>query len=149
MGYFARASGGAKNIYAVNCKMNSPNLDRVLRLKTSSSRGGIIENIFMKDIIVGAYKESAIHVNMFYEQPGNFMPTIRNIWVENLDVLDGGKYGIFVNAYKESPVQNLKKMNCNIRGVEKPIQADFVKGMQLINVTINGQTVVVPAEAKK
>ena len=142
-------SGGAKNIYAVNCKMNSPNLDRVLRLKTSSSRGGIIENIFMKDIIVGAYKESAIHVNMFYEQPGNFMPTIRNIWVENLDVLDGGKYGIFVNAYKESPVQNLKMMNCNIRGVEKPIQADFVKGMQLINVTINGQTVVVPAKAKK
>ena len=82
-------SGGAKNIYAINCKMNSPNLDRVLRLKTSSSRGGTIENIFMKDIEVGTFKEAAVSFNMYYEIPGNYMPTIRNVWVENLRLTEG------------------------------------------------------------
>src|SRR5690606_27625968 len=43
-------AGGARNIFAVNCRMDSENLDRILRIKTSSSRGGTIENIFMKDI---------------------------------------------------------------------------------------------------
>ncbi|MNL54102.1 hypothetical protein D3C87_1774050 [compost metagenome] len=76
---------------------------------------------------------------MFYEQPGNFMPVIRNIWVENLDVEEGGEYGIFVNAYKESPVQNLRLVNCNIRGVKTPVKTDHVKDFKLENVMINGK----------
>ncbi|MES2772802.1 MAG: glycoside hydrolase family 28 protein [Bacteroidota bacterium] len=132
-------SGGAKNIYAINCKMSSTNLDRILRIKTSSSRGGIIENVFMKDVKVGTYKDAAITCNMFYEQPGQFMPTIRNIWVENMDVEKGGNFGIFVNSYPESPVQNLHVVNCNIRGVKTPIKVDHVTGFILDNVSINGK----------
>ena len=82
-------------------------------------------------------------MNMFYEQPGKFMPVIRNIWVENMDVEKGGAFGIFVNAYKESPVLNLKVVNCDIRGVKTPIQVDHVKNFQLNNVMINGK----PAQA--
>ena len=137
-------SGGAKNIYAINCVMDSPNLDRILRIKTSSSRGGIIENVFMKDVKVGTYKDAAVTCNMFYEQPGNFMPTIRNIWVENLEVEKGGNFGVFVNAYKESPVQNLKMVNCNIKGVKTPMKIDYVTNMQFENVKINGQVVTAP-----
>ncbi len=134
-------SGGARNIFAINCIMDSPNLDRILRLKTSSSRGGTIENVFMKDIKVGAYADAAITCNMFYEKPGDFLPVIRNIWVENVDVEKGGDYGIFVNAYKESPVQNLRIINCNIRGVKTPMKIDYVKDLKLENVVINGQDV--------
>lgn len=132
-------AGGAKNIYAINCKMDSKNLDRVLRVKTSSSRGGIIENIFLKDITVGSYGESAIHFNMFYENSGNFMPVIRNIWIENMNVEKGGEYAIFVDAYKESPVTNLKIVNCNFKGVKQSFKVNHVKNMELKNVTINGQ----------
>jgi polygalacturonase len=136
-------SGGARNIYAIHCTMDSPNLDRVLRIKTSSSRGGIIENVFMKDVKVGTYKDAAVTCNMFYEAPGNFLPTIRNIWVENLEVAEGGKYGVFVNAYKSSPVQNLKLINCTINGVEIPTQIDYVKDMTFENVIINGVAALV------
>lgn len=132
-------SGGARNIYAINCVMDSPNLDRVLRLKTSSSRGGIIENVFMKNVKVGTYRDAAIHVNMFYENPGKFIPVIRNIWVENMDVARGGDFGIFVNAYKESPVQNLKVVNSTIAGVKTPVKIDFVKDMVTENVVVNGK----------
>jgi len=132
-------SGGAKNIYTINCTMSSPNLDRILRIKTSSNRGGIIENVFMKDIKVGTYRDAAISCNMFYEQPGNFMPTIRNVWVENMDVEKGGNFGIFVLAYPESPVANLHVVNCNIRGVKTPMKVDHVKNFTLDNVEINGK----------
>ena len=131
-------AGGASNIYAINCTMDSKDLDRVLRLKTSSSRGGIIENVFMKDIKVGTYKDAALSFNMFYETPGNFMPTIRNIWVENLDVERGGNFGVFVHAYPESPVQNLRVINSNIRGVKTPVEADHTSNMEFDNVKING-----------
>ncbi|MFT4061251.1 MAG: glycoside hydrolase family 28 protein [Edaphocola sp.] len=130
-------AGGAKNIYAVDCKMSSPDLNIVLRIKTSSSRGGIIQNIFLKDIAVGTYKEAAVSCDMFYEKPGNHIPTIRNVWVENLNASDGGKYGIFVHAYKESPVQHLQMHHCNIKGVQMPIKADNVKDMRLHEVRIN------------
>lgn len=131
-------SGGARNIFAINCIMDSPNLDRILRLKTSSSRGGVIENVFMKDIKVGAYRDAAVTCNMFYEQPGDFMPTIRNIWVENVDVEKGGAYGIFVNAYEQSPVEHLRIVNCNIRGVKTPMKINHVKNFKLEDVKING-----------
>ncbi|RZJ27692.1 MAG: glycoside hydrolase family 28 protein, partial [Chryseobacterium sp.] len=87
-------SGGAKNIFAQNLIMDSPNLDRILRLKTSSLRGGIIENVYMRNVEVGTYKEAAILCDMFYEKPGDFLPTIRNITVENLNIKKGGKFGL-------------------------------------------------------
>ena len=142
-------AGGAKNIYAINCKMSSPELDRVLRIKTSSSRGGIIENVFLKDIQAGTYKDAAITCNMFYENPGNYMPTIRNIWVENLDVSDGGNFALFVRAYKASPVQNLKLVNSDIRGVKTPLDINYVKDLDFQNVRINGQPYNLPDSLKR
>jgi len=135
-------AGGAKNIYAVNCKLSSPDLNMVIRFKTSSSRGGIIENVFLKDIEVGTFKEAAVHCTMFYEKAGNFIPTIRNIWIENLTAKDGGDYGVFVDAYKESPVQHLKLINCNINGVKTSLQVNHVKDMEFRKVTINNEPFV-------
>ncbi|PWG79039.1 glycoside hydrolase family 28 protein [Pararcticibacter amylolyticus] len=141
-------SGGARNIYSFNCIMDSPDLDRVLRIKTSSSRGGIIENVFMKDVKVGTYREAAVKCNMFYEKPGNFIPTIRNVWVENLEVEQGGTYGLLVSAYRESPVENLRMINCNIKGVKVPYKVDYVKGLKMENVVINGERMVLPDSIK-
>ncbi|HTN21423.1 MAG TPA: glycoside hydrolase family 28 protein [Pelobium sp.] len=132
-------SGGAKNIFAQNLKMDSPDLDRVLRIKTSSLRGGVIENVYLRNIEVGTYKEAAIRCNMFYEAEGDFIPTIRNIVVENMNVKKGGKYGVLVNAYEQSPVENLKLINCKIDGVEIPVKVDYTKNMVFENVIINGK----------
>ncbi|HLT86135.1 MAG TPA: glycoside hydrolase family 28 protein [Sphingobacterium sp.] len=134
-------SGGAKNIFAQNLKMDSPELDRILRIKTSSLRGGVIENIYMRNVEVGTYKEAAVLVDMFYENPGDFMPTVRNITVENLNVKQGGKFGVLINAYEESPAENIRIINSDIEDVDVPIQANYTKGMSFDNVTINGKLV--------
>jgi polygalacturonase len=131
-------SGGCRNVYALNCVMDSPELDRALRIKTSSGRGGVIENVYFKNVKVGTYKEAAVRVNMFYEAPGNYMPVVRNILVENLQVEDGGKYGILIRAYPESPVQNLKMVNCTINSVDQVAKVDHVENVTFENVVING-----------
>lgn len=138
-------AGGARNIFAINCTMDSPNLDRVLRIKTSSSRGGVIENIFMKDVKVGTFREAAVKCNMFYEKPGNHIPTIRNVWVENLVVEKGGQHALMVAAYPESPVSNLRMVNCKMDGIKEPFEVDHVKNLVFEKVIINGKMMDAPS----
>ncbi len=131
--------GGARNIYALNNTMDSKELDRALRIKTSSSRGGVIENVFFYNTQVGQYKEAAVRFNMFYEKPGNHIPTIRNIWVEKLNVSQGGKYAVLSAAYESSPVTNFTMIDCTINGVKEPYKVDQLKNVNLKNVKINGK----------
>jgi polygalacturonase len=135
-------AGGARNIYALNNVMDSPHLDRALRLKTSSSRGGTIENVFFYNTKVGQYKDAAVRFNMFYEKPGNHVPIIRNIWVENMTVTGGGRYGVLSAAYESSPVTNFTMVNCTINGVKELYKVDYMKNVHLKNVVMNGKEVV-------
>ncbi|MBT29990.1 MAG: glycoside hydrolase [Thalassobius sp.] len=136
----SEASGGVKNVFAENCKMDSPELDRVLRIKTSSKRGGVIENIFMRNVEVGQVREQVVRVNMFYEDPGEYMPTVRNIEVKNLTVKHGGKIGVLAEAYKESPIENIRLIDCTIDDVKVPYKLSNVEGLKFENVKINGET---------
>jgi len=45
-----------RNLFVENCVMDSPDLDRVVRIKTNSCRGGVIENIFVRNVEVGAVR---------------------------------------------------------------------------------------------
>jgi unsaturated rhamnogalacturonyl hydrolase len=47
--------------------MDSPNLDRVLRIKTNNCRGGVIENINVRNIRVGQCGEAVLKINLDYE----------------------------------------------------------------------------------
>jgi len=39
-------SGGVRNVFAENCRMDSPRLDIAIRIKKQRMRGGLLENIF-------------------------------------------------------------------------------------------------------
>jgi polygalacturonase len=132
-------SGGVKNVFAENCRMNSPLLDRALRIKTSSARGGITDGIYLRNISVGQVKEEAVLITMFYEDTGNYMPTIRNIEVQNMQVEKGGKTGIVVEGYAKMPVNNLRLINVNIKDVKTPYRLSNVNGLILNKVTVNGE----------
>ncbi|MBD8490594.1 glycoside hydrolase family 28 protein [Echinicola sp. CAU 1574] len=134
-------SGGVKNVFAENCEMNSPHLERALRIKTSSMRGGVIEDIYLRNITVGQISQQVIRVNMFYEDSGAYVPIVRNIRVENMEVMDGGKVGVLLEGYESSPVENVKLKNINIKHVEKDYEFSNVKGVSFNNVTINGKEI--------
>lgn len=134
-------SGGVRNVFAENCRMNSPILERVLRIKSSSARGGITENIYLRDITAGQVKEQAIMATMFYEDTGKYLPTFRNIHVENMQVRHGGQIGIVLEGYPESPVSDFYCNNVSIADVKASCYFSNVTGLHFDKVQINGETI--------
>lgn len=137
----SEVSGGVRNVFARNCKMNSPELERAIRIKTNSARGGTIENIYVKDIEVGQVKEQTIIATMIYEDTGDYMPTIRNIEVRNMTVEKGGKVGILLEGYAESPIKNVRFINVTIKGVKVPYQFKHATDIDATDLIINGKDV--------
>ncbi|WP_276381318.1 glycoside hydrolase family 28 protein [Flavobacterium sp. H4147] len=138
-------SAGVNNVFVENCVMDSPNLDRAIRIKTNSKRGGIIEDFFVRNLEVGTVKECVLKLNMFYNvygsQTGNFIPTIRNIHLENVNVKNGGKYSIWAEGYEQSPVENITLKNVKIEKVDSIYLLKNVKNLKFNNTYINGNKV--------
>lgn len=114
-------SGGCDNIFAEDCDMDSPNLDRVLRIKTNTCRGGINQNIFMRNIRVGQCKEAVMRINLVYEPneiaERGHIPTVRNVYMENV-TCKKSKYGILLNGLEESSqIYNINVKNCSFGGL--------------------------------
>jgi len=138
----SEVSGGARNIFAENCSMDSPNLDRAIRVKTNKVRGGKIENLFFRNIEVGEVKEAVFRVNMrypIYSDPDQFhMPTISNISIENV-TSKKSKYGILIDGYDDkNPVKDIILKNCRFDGVKKGNDIEFAANLSLDSVFING-----------
>ena len=87
----SEVSGGARNIYGENCVMDSPNLDRALRVKTNKVRGGRIERLFFRNIEVGEVKEAILRVNMRYpiysDTNQTYIPEVEHIRVGKCKLL--------------------------------------------------------------
>jgi unsaturated rhamnogalacturonyl hydrolase len=84
----SEVSGGCRNVFAEDCRMDSPNLERVLRLKSNAVRGGIIENIFMRNVSVGQVADAVLEIDFLYEEgaKGPYKPAARNVVMENISV---------------------------------------------------------------
>ncbi len=114
-------SGGFRNLFVENCYMDSPNLDRALRIKTSKCRGGIIENVFFRNVKVGQVRESVVHINQLYEPDekcnGSFPPIVRNVHVENV-VSEKSRFGVLINGLdSEANVHDVYINNCVFNNV--------------------------------
>ncbi|MDX6191782.1 glycoside hydrolase family 28 protein [Flavobacterium sp. Fl-318] len=138
-------SAGVNNVFVENCSMDSPNLDRAIRIKTNSKRGGTTEDIYVRNIEVGTVRECVLRATMTYNvyggQEGKFIPSIRNISLENIKVKNGGKYGILADGYKESPIQNITLKNVVIEKVDSLYSLKNVKNVNFLNTYINGKKV--------
>ena len=140
-------SGGCTNLFAHDCVMDSPNLDRVLRIKTNSCRGGVIENINVRNITVGQCGESVLKINLNYEPKeictrGNY-PTVRKVYMENV-TCQKSKYGVqIIGLDEDTYVYDINVKNCTFNGVEK---GNTITGktsdVNIENVMINGSLVI-------
>jgi polygalacturonase len=128
-------SGGVRNVFAERCTMDSPQLDRALRIKTNAVRGGTLENIHMRDVTVGQVAEAVIKVDFYYEEgdAGAFTPVVRNITVQNV-TCKRSRFGIWIRAYERSPASDITISDCIFENAAEPNVLDNVKNLSLINV---------------
>ena len=136
----SEVSGGVRDILTENCRMSNPNLERALRIKTNSYRGGVIENIGFRHVTVGEVKDAVIEVDYFYQEGegGPFVPVVRRIDVANV-TSQKSKHAIFMHGYKNSPVGGVTVSNCKFDNSAEGIHFENVEGVVLRNVTVNGK----------
>ncbi len=140
-------SGGFNNLFAENCIMDSPDLDRVVRIKTNSCRGGVIENIFCRNIEVGQCNEAVLKINLLYERKEacdhSFPPVVQDVYLENINCKES-KYGVFIEGYEDiCNIRNIEVKDCRWDGVKtgKNYLNGLYKNVRLGNVHINGNLV--------
>src|SRR5439155_26216698 len=103
----------ARNIFAERCRMDSPRLERALRIKTNSVRGGIIERVFMRDVTVGQVADAVVTVDFLYEEgdAGKYPPVVRNIDVRNVTSRKSN-HGLLLRGYRHAPITDVQLTNC-------------------------------------
>ncbi|WP_461451574.1 glycoside hydrolase family 28 protein [Mucilaginibacter sp.] len=117
-------SGGARNIFVSDCTFIGTDVG--LRFKTNRGRGGIVENIYIKNISMRNIVTDAILFDMYYmgKSPGDdgtgteatqipvteATPQFRNFYVDNV-VCDGAAKGLQVRGLPEMNIKNIHLQN--------------------------------------
>jgi polygalacturonase len=101
----SETAGGIKNVFAENCRFDSPDLDMALRFKTNPARGGYIENVHIRKGTVQTAK-FGIHMTLRYgssgARDGNNIPVMRNIDIRDCTFATLTKAPIFIEGYSEA-----------------------------------------------
>lgn len=129
-------SGGARDVFVEKCEMSSPELERGLRIKTNAMRGGVVENVFVRDVTIGEVG-NAIDVDMLYEEGANggFLPTVRNVRVERMTVAKAA-HALFLRALDGAPIRGLSVKDSAFRNVSKGTRIEGTVDVALENVTL-------------
>lgn len=116
-------SGGYRNLFVENCRMDSPDLDRVVRIKTSTCRGGLIENVFVRNVSVGQCREAVLRINLQYENRENchrgYTPTVRNVHLKNVNCEKSQLGVLIIGLEDDSHVSNISLEECRFNNVSK------------------------------
>jgi len=139
----SEGSGGIRNVFIDRCRMDSPNLQRALRLKTNSFRGGSYDNVYFTNITVGQVAESVIEVDFFYPEYANregrggpFTPSVSNVVVENVTSRTS-KRAVYLRGYENAPVSGVRMAHCAFGNVTGDDVIENVKALSLEDVKRN------------
>lgn len=145
-------SGGARNIHVSNCTFIGTDIG--LRFKTTRGRGGIVENIFIKDIYMKDIPGEAILFDMYYaardpialvgekrELPkvevrpvDETTPVFRNFHISNV-YCNGAEKAIFVRGLPEMHVKDIVLENIVIQA-NKGMDIQEATGITFKNVKV-------------
>ena len=114
-------SGSCSNVFVENCEMSSPDLTCALRLKSNAMRGGVLQNIFMRNVKVGRVSDSVLQIDFLYEEGtrGSFNPVARNIVMENIQGADIPRV-LNVRGFTGASIRGVRIYNSTFRQIKKP-----------------------------
>nr|WP_207428571.1 glycoside hydrolase family 28 protein [Pedobacter sp. SYSU D00535] len=145
-------SGGARNIYVSDCTFIGTDIG--LRFKTTRGRGGVVENIFIKNINMKDIPGEAILFDMYYaaidpvalagekrDAPKVVLlpvteetPQFKNIYISNV-VADGAEKAIFVRGLPEMNIHSLFLENMTLRA-KKGVEIEEAKNLYFKNIHV-------------
>jgi unsaturated rhamnogalacturonyl hydrolase len=153
----SECSGGIRNVFVENCTMDSPELDRALRFKTNAVRGGILENVFMRNVRIGLVGEAVLTIDLLYEEGarGDHMPVVRNVQLDNVTSSASPRV-LYIRGFDGAVIDGIRISNSTFNGVTETEVVQHAGSIALNNVTITPAKMVrglnsvpPPPEAKK
>jgi polygalacturonase len=116
-------SGSCSNVFVENCEMSSPNLVCALRLKSNAMRGGVLQNIFMRNVNVGVVKDSVLQIDFLYDEGTNgiYKPVARNVVMENITVAQTPRV-LNVRGFPAASISGVRIYNSTFKQIQKPDQ---------------------------
>lgn len=130
-------SGGVENILVEACEFRST--DRGLRIKSRRGRGGIVQNITLRDctmqdvicpFVINLYYGSKIRAEQrpFWEKTpypkDEGTPAVRGILAQNVQVTNAQACAAFFYGLPESPIENVCFENCTVTMASSPLPAE-------------------------
>ncbi len=117
----SETSAGCRNIFVEDCRMDSPTLGRVLRIKSNAARGGTIEDIYMRKITIGRVAESILTVDLLYEEgpKGNFPPVVRHVSIDHVQCPTCPRV-LWIQGFPAATVDDIVLSHSTFGGVQFP-----------------------------
>ena len=130
-------SGDCRNVFVEHCQMDSPNLDRALRFKSNARRGGLIENVHMRDVMVGRVSEAVLTIDFLYDTgaDGNYRPLLRNVSLERVQSKSSPRV-MWIVGFPGVTIENIRFSDCVFRGVEATEVMNHAGSVSFMNTTI-------------
>ncbi len=135
-------SGGVRNVFAHDNKLDSPDLWTAIRFKNNASRGGKLENFYYKDNTVGTVSRAVIEIDFNYEEgaKGAHIPLVRNVQIDGLTCGTGNR-AVDLQGLDNAPIFDVSLKNCTFGEMKNKSIVKNVKGIKLENVKIGGMPV--------
>ncbi len=133
-------SGSCSNVFVENWEMSSPNLVYVMRLKANAMRGGVLQNIFMRNINVGLVKDSVLQIDFMYEEgaKGDYPPVVRNVVMNNITVAQTPRV-LNVRSFPAAEISGVRIYDSTFKQIKNP---DVVQNadVKLVNCSLEQAT---------
>ena len=146
-------SGGVQNIKVSNCRFLGTDVG--LRFKSCRGRGGVVENIYIDNIVMmniptepllfdlhyggkSAVEAAADGVSTFdvaYVAPDETTPQFRNIFISDI-VCSGAARAMYFNGIPEKNIENIVVEDCDIIS-DRGADIRYSSGVVLKNVRID------------
>lgn len=116
-------SGSCSNVFVERCEMSSPNLVSALRLKSNAMRGGVLQNIHLRDVHVGQVKKAVLLIEFLYDEGTNgpYHPVAQDVSLANVRV-DRAPRVLDVQGFPAATIRNIRIYDSTFHQISKPDQ---------------------------
>lgn len=129
-------TGGVRNVFVERCTFDSPDLHYGLRFKDNALRGGVLENMRFRDIVVRRAAKAAVQVDFEYEEggAGPYAPVLRDVAITRLRSLDCPQ-ALDLRGLPNGRVEDIRLTDCSFAGLRRPDVVRNVTGLSRERVT--------------
>lgn len=133
----SECTGGIRNVFVENCEMDSPELDRALRFKSNAVRGGVLENVFMRDVKIGRVGEAVLTIDLLYEEgaKGAFPPIVRNVQLDRIISTTSPRI-LFIRGFAGAKIDDISIAHSTFNGVSETEVVQHAGTITFNHVTI-------------